>query len=119
MLTFYGTEIELFVEQVLTRDEGLSICCARDWMARRWLIVRVDDDPDNLAWLCVPISDRTMAAVLGGYATPRDAVQRSSTGTVELVVVDHGRAVPDRCLPWVDLPQQLLPADEGRLLPAA
>jgi hypothetical protein len=119
MLTFYGSEIELFVEQVLTRDDGLSICCARDWMARRWLIVRVDEDQDHLAWLCVPVSDRTMAAVVSGFATPRDAVQHSATGAVELVVVDHGRAVPDRCLFCADLPQQLLPPDEGRVLPAA
>jgi hypothetical protein len=119
MLTFYGSEIELFVEQVLTRDHGLSICCARDWMAHRWLIVRVREDLDYLAWLCVPVSDRTMAAVVSGCASPRDVVQHSATGTVELVVVDHGRAVPDRCLLGADLPQQLLPPDEGRVLPAA
>jgi hypothetical protein len=119
MLTFYGTEIELFVEQVLTRDDGLRLCCARDWMAHRWLIVAVDEDPHHLAWLCVPVSDRTLAAVVSGYATPRDAVQRSATGTVDLVVVDHGRAVPDRCLLCADLPHQLLPADEVRMRPAA
>jgi hypothetical protein len=27
-----------------------------------------------------------------------DAVRHSATGTVELVAIHHGRAVPDRCL---------------------
>ena len=62
MLTFYGTEIELFVEQVLARDHGPSLCCARDWTASQWVIVRVDEDRDHLAWLCAPVSAQTMQA---------------------------------------------------------
>jgi hypothetical protein len=119
MLTFYGTDAELFVDQVLARDHGLSLCSARDWTAHRWLIVRVDQDPDHLAWLCVPVSERTMAAVVSGRAAPRDAVQHSATGTVDLVVVDHGRAVPDRCFVSADVPPHLLPPDGHPVLSAA
>jgi hypothetical protein len=119
MLTFYGTEIELFVEQELTRDDGLSLCCARDWTAHRWLIIRVDEDLDHLAWMCVPVSERTMAAVVTGRASLMDAAQHSSTGTVDLVVVDHGRAVADRRLPCLNIPQGLLPSDCRRVPYAA
>jgi hypothetical protein len=119
MLTFYGTEIELFVEQKLTRGDGLSLCCARDWTAHRWLIIRVDEDVDHMAWMCVPVSEATMAAVVSGRASLRDAVQHSTTGTVDLVVVAHGQAVPDRCLPCVDIPPRLLPSDDRRVPYAA
>jgi hypothetical protein len=119
MLTFYGSEIELFVEQELARDHGLRLCCARDWSAHRWLIIRVDEDLDHLAWMCVPVSERTMTAVVSGRASLKDAVHHSTTGTVALVVVDHGRAVADRCLPCVDIPQGLLPSDDCRVPDAA
>jgi hypothetical protein len=119
MLTFYGFEIELFVEKVLARHDGPCLCCARDWTARRWLIVRVAANPDHLAWLCVPVSERVMAAVLSGRAAPRDAVQHSATGTVEVVIVDCGSAVPDRCIPCADIPEAMLPAYERGVLSAA
>jgi len=119
MLTFYGHEIELLVEKVLVRNNGPSLCCAWDETAHRWLIVRVDADPDHLAWLCVPVSERAMAAVASRRAAPRDAIRHSATGAVELVVVDHGRAVPDQCLLCSDIPRHLLPADDRRVLSAA
>jgi hypothetical protein len=115
MLTFYGTDMELFVERELARDDGLSLCCARDWTAHRWLIIRVDDDPDHLAWMCVPVSERTMLAVITGSASLKDVVEHSTTGTVDLVVVDHGRAVADRQLPCVDIAEGLLPGVGGRV----
>jgi hypothetical protein len=119
MLTFCGYETELFVETVLARDNGPRLCCARDWTGDQWLIVSVDDDPDHLAWLCVPVSEHAMEAVLSGRATPRDASQHSATGTVDLVVIDHGRAIPDRCLLCASIPEQLFPADNCRVLSAA
>jgi hypothetical protein len=119
MLTFYGSEVELFVEQVLTRDNGPSLCCARDWTACQWLIVRVDEDRDHLAWLCVPVSAQTMQAVVSGRAAPRYALQHSATGTVELVVVDHGAALPDRRLKCADIPKELLPTADLPTLSAA
>jgi hypothetical protein len=119
MLTFYGSEVELFVEQVLARDHGLSLCRARDWNARQWLIVRVDEDRDHLAWLCAPVSAQTLEAVVSGRAAARYAVQHSATGTVDLVVVDHGTAVPDRRLTCADIPEELLRSAEHRVPSAA
>jgi hypothetical protein len=119
MLTFYGHEIELFVEKVLDRNNGPVLCRARDGTAHQWLIVRVDADPEHLAWLCVPVSERAMAAVADGHAAPRDVIQHSATGAVDLVVVDHGRTIPDRCLLCSEIPTHLLPADDRPVLSAA
>jgi hypothetical protein len=119
MLTFYGHEVELFVEQVLARDNGPRICCARDWNARQWLIVRVDEDRDHLAWLCAPVSPQTLEAVMTGRAAAIYAVQHSPTGTVDLVVVDHGTAVPDCRLTCRDIPEELLRSADQRVPSAA
>jgi hypothetical protein len=98
MLTFYGFDLELFVEEVLDRGNWPTLCCARDFRGGQWLIVQVDDDPDSLAWMCAPVSQRAIRAVRDGYCAPADVLCHSATGTVELVTVEHGRAVPDRCL---------------------
>src|SRR5262245_19116948 len=103
MLRFCGFELELFVEDVLTRSDGPTVCRARDFTGDQWLIVQINDDPAHLAWLCAPVSDRAIRAITSGRADPMDAVRHSATGTVELVAVEEGRAVPDRCLlgEWV------------------
>jgi hypothetical protein len=119
MLMFYGCEIELSVETVVARRDGPGLCCARDRAGNHYLIVKVDDDPDHLAWLCVPVSERAMQAVLSGRATPRDAIRHSATGTVDLVVVDQGQAVPDRCLLGADIPEYLPLAGDYRVPIAA
>ena len=119
MLIFFGFEIELFVDEVLARRDAPTLCCARDSTGRQWLIVEVDEDPVHLAWLCVPVSERAMKAVVSGRASPWDAVRHSATGTIDLVVVDHGRAVPDICLLCASIPEHLLLADDRRVLSAA
>ena len=119
MLIFCGFEIQLCVEHILARDHGPRLCCARDGTAQQWLIVKVAEDPDLLAWLCVPVSERAMRAVEEGRATSRDAAQHSATGVVELVAVEHGRAVPDSCLLCADIPEELLPAADFSVLSAA
>jgi hypothetical protein len=119
MLIFCGFDIQLYVEQILVRDSGPRLCYARDCTAQQWLIVKVAEDPDLLAWLCVPVSERAMRAVEEGRATSRDAAQHSATGVVELVAVEHGRAVPDSCLLCADIPEQLLPAADFSVLSAA
>jgi hypothetical protein len=119
MLTFCGSDIELVIDTVLARGDWPDLCFARDFTGVHWMIVQVDDDPVHLAWLCAPISDRAMQEVASGRATPRDAVSHSATGTVELVTVDHGRAVPDRCLLCASVPQHLLPPAERRVAAAA
>ena len=119
MLTFCGFEIELAVEEIEARDDGPGVCSARDWSGHQWLIVSVDRDPNHLAWLCVPVSQQAMDSVLSARASLRDVARHSCTGTVELVVVDHGHAVPDRCILCSDLPEQLLPNDNRVLRSAA
>ncbi len=98
MLRFCGFDLELLVDDVISRQEGPVLCEAHDEAGARWLIVQVDDDEDHRAWLCAPVSPRCLRAVLDGQASPRDVLRHSATGTVELVTVDQGRAVPDRCL---------------------
>ena len=119
-LMFFGFEIELAVEAVLARDDGgPRVCAARDGTAQHWLIVRVDDDPDHLAWLCVPVSKRAMEAVLSGRGALKDVIRHSPTGTVDLVAVEHGRAVPDRCLLCASIAEHLIPAPDFPELVAA
>jgi hypothetical protein len=109
-LMFLGFEIELVVEAVLVRDDrGTRVCSAHDCTAQQWLIVKVSDEPAELAWLCAPVSERAIEAVLTGRGSLRDAIRHSATGTVDLVRVEHGQAVPDRCLLCPTIPEYLLP----------
>jgi hypothetical protein len=118
MLRFCGFDLELIVQAVLG-DQGSALYCARDFTGGQWLIAQVDDDPDHLAWLCAPMSDRAMNAIVNGHAYPRDAVRHSATGTVELVTIEHGQAVPDQCLLCANLPEHLLPKLDHRVAVAA
>src|SRR5436309_81490 len=88
MLRFCGFDLELIVQAVLSADQVPALYCARDFTGRQWLIAQVDDDPAHLAWLCAPISERAMRAIVNGQACPRDAVRHSLTGTVELVTIE-------------------------------
>jgi hypothetical protein len=105
MLTFCGYDIELSVEAVLVRRDWPEVCCGRDFTGVQWLIVQVDHDPLHLEWVCAPLSERAMEAVVRGHAVPWDALRHSATGTVEIVTVDHGRAIPDRCLLCASVPE--------------
>jgi hypothetical protein len=118
MLQFLGFDLELLVEGVLDDGTG-TVRWARSQSGEHWLIVPVDQDPDHLVWVCAPISVRALRAVATGRATTRDAVQHSATGTVEVVTVDHGRAVPDRCVCCGALPEELLPPVDPRVLVGA
>jgi hypothetical protein len=110
VLRFFGFDLELFVDDVLSRGSWPSVCCGRDFAGGHWLIVQVDEGPDQLAWICAPASEYAIQAVRDGHASPADVLRHSATGTVELVTTDHGRALPDRCLPCASLPPQLLSA---------
>jgi hypothetical protein len=119
-LMFFGFEIELVVDAVLNRDDrGTRLCSAHDRTAQQWLIVKVNDEPDDLAWLCVPVSERAIEAILTGRGSLRDAIRHSATGTVDLVRVEHGRAMPDRCLLCPSIPEHLLPPSNLAELVAA
>jgi hypothetical protein len=110
MMRFCGFDLDLSVETVFARQGGPGLCAARDCTGGQWLIACVDDDPNHLAWLCAPVSERGLQAVADGRAQVIDALRHSATGTVELVTVDHGRAVPDRCLLCAELPNYLVPS---------
>src|SRR2546423_1355562 len=110
MLMFCGFDLELAVEAILARGDASTLCQARDLTGGAWLILQVDDDPAHLAWLCAPVSERAIQAVRDGEASPRDGISHSATGTVELVVVDQGRAIPDRCLLCSDAGEHLRPS---------
>jgi hypothetical protein len=119
MLMFLGFDLELRIEVVVTRRDWPTVYSARDLTDRQWLIVQVEDDPDHLAWLCAPASARAIQAVLTGHASPFDVVRHSQTGTVELVRIDHGQAVPERCLLCSDLPRDLPRQSDCELAVAA
>jgi hypothetical protein len=111
MLIFCGFDLELVVQAVLARRCGPSLCLATDVTGSPWLIVQVQDDPDRQAWLCAQVSERAAGAVLEGRTEPSHALRHSATGTVDLVTVDHGRAVPDRRLVSWQIGKYLPPSD--------
>lgn len=118
MLKFFGFDLELFVDGALLGHNSL-VRSATSFQGEHWLIVQVDENPDHLVWVCAPISARALREVTLGRATMRDAVRHSMTGTVEVVTVDHGRAVPDRCFCCDAIPEELLPASDRRVLARA
>jgi hypothetical protein len=111
MLRFCGFDLELLVDDVISREEWPALCEAHDEAGAHWLIVQVDANQDHPAWLCAPVSQRAIRAVLDGLASPQDVLRHSATGTVELVAVEQGRAVPDRCLLCSELAERLTPAE--------
>jgi hypothetical protein len=119
MLRFCGFDLELFVEDALKRGDWPSLCCARDITGSQWLIVQVDDDPAHPAWLCAPLSERAMRAVREGQCAPTDVLCHSATGTVELVTIEYGRVVPDRCLLCEGVQEYLRPRSDHRAAIAA
>lgn len=108
MLTFCGYDLDLTVMEVLRRDHGDPVLCsAVDFCGQHWLIIGIDPDPDHLSWLCAPASSRAIDLVAVGGADAGDVARHSNTGWVELVTTDHGRALPDRCVPCAHLPTAL------------
>jgi hypothetical protein len=118
MLWFLGSNLELVVDQVLGRRDP-TVRSAHDCEGHRWLVVQVDHNPDRLAWVCAPASLRALREVATGRATLRDVLRHSRTGTVEVVTVERGRSVPDRCLCCADIPEDLLTPIDTRFVIAA
>jgi hypothetical protein len=119
MTTFCGYDLELSADAALGDVPGVTVRPGSDREGGRWLIVGIDEDPEHLVWVCVPVSARALHEVVRGHASVRDVVRHSLTGTVEVVAVVQGRAVPDRCLLCADLPDELLPPIEARVRLAA
>jgi hypothetical protein len=107
VLRFCGFDLELVVDDILARRDWPNICGAHDSTGSRWLIVHVDHDPDHLTWMCAQVTERAIRALLAGRAEPTDVLRHNATGTVELVTVDHGRAIPDRCILCQNLTEHL------------
>jgi hypothetical protein len=118
MLCFLGFDLELVVDHILDPRDSM-VRSAHDPEGERWLVVQVDDNPDRLAWVCAPASLRALREVASGRATLRDALRHSLTGTVEVVTVEHGRSVPDRCLCCAAIPEDLLNPTHTRTVLAA
>jgi hypothetical protein len=122
MLRFCGSDLELVVEGMLppeARGGWPAVYSALDGDGRHWLVVQVDDNPLHLDWLCAPITDRALQAVVEGRGTPADALRHSSTGTAERVTIERGRAVPDRCLLGAQVAERLSALPGGPALVAA
>ena len=122
MLRFCGFDLELVVEDLLppeARGGWPVVYSARDGDGNSWLIVQVDDDPLHMAWLCAPISERALVAVVAGRGAPTDALRHSLTGSAELVTIHQGRALPDRCLLGAQVTEELSAAPCGPALVAA
>jgi hypothetical protein len=118
VLKFLGFQLELFVD-VEIDDAVAPVRTARSFLGELWLIVPVDCDPNHLVWVCAPITVRALEEVRIGRATVRDALCHSASGSVEVVTVDHGRAVPDRWLLCSALSEELLPGGDPGTLVAA
>jgi hypothetical protein len=119
VLTFLGYELELSEVGVISDDDDHSIRYGTDDEGCQWLIVEADGDPDHLVWVCAPVTSRMLAEVESGRAAPWDALRHSATGMAEVVVIDHGRAVPDHCVFGAELdPKRVVDPGGGRSLAA-
>jgi hypothetical protein len=119
VLTFLGYELELSEVGVISDDEEHVVRYGTDDEGGQWLIVEVDGNPDHLVWVCAPVTSRMLAEVEAGRAQPWDALRHSSTGMAEVVVIDHGRGVPDHCVRGAELaPDRVIDPGGGRTLAA-
>lgn len=104
MLRFCGFDLELFVEEAITRPlDGPATYRATDGDGDDWLIVQAPGTGPDLSWWCAPATRRAAALVASGRAAPTDAVLHSRTGWVEVVRVVDGHAVPDRRVSCAEL----------------
>jgi hypothetical protein len=78
-----------------------------------------EEEAGRLVWVCAPVTVRMLEEVAAGRADAWDAVLCSITGMVDVVVVDDGRAVPDRCVRSADLNPSYLSAYNRHLTLAA
>ena len=114
MLHFLSYELDLTVQEVLSREDGLKLCVARDDSGQQWLLYRAAANDNTQVWLCAPTSGRAVDCVRGGHCSVKDALRHSLTGLVE--VVTFGRdGCQDRGVRCTDIPAELLSAASWRL----
>jgi hypothetical protein len=109
MLFFLGFDLEMTIDRVLIEADGPQLCAGTDRSGQRWLVFRSRSDRKESLWLCSPITNRALRLVETGRSAPRDALQHSSTGLVEVVSCVTEGAVPERCLVCGEIPETLLP----------
>jgi hypothetical protein len=84
-----------------------------------WLVVGVEENPERLVWVCAAVTARMLEEVAAGRADAWDAIRHSITGMVDIVTIENGQAVPDRCVRSADLnPAYLTDLDVGLTLAA-
>jgi hypothetical protein len=109
MMHLLGYHLELVIDSVLARQEGPVLCAAHNAQGQLWLVYRAAPGPSTTTWMCSPVSERALRAVVSRGSEPRDAMRHSLTGTVDILQTIEGRAVPDRCVPCAQIPEELLP----------
>jgi hypothetical protein len=119
MLRFLGYEIELFAVGVISDADGFGIRYGTDLNGGHWLIVGGEQSTQRQVWVCAPVTVRMLEEVAAGRASAWDAARRSISGMVDVIEIDNGRAVPDRCVRTADLNPDSPWATEGRLTLAA
>jgi len=116
MLRFLGFELSLEVDEVLQECDGPRLFAGHDESGQPWLVAEVWRSAVNAKWLCAPQSPRALECVRSGRAQIRDALRHSSDGTVVMVTVERAVMVDDHVLLCAELPDDLLPAGDWRLL---
>jgi hypothetical protein len=117
MLRFLGSDLSLVVDEVLQQWDGPRLFAGHDESDRSWLVAEVWRSPVNAKWLCAPQSRRALEYVRCGRAPVRDALRHSIDGTVVLVTVERALMIGDHVLLCANLPDDLLPAADWRLIP--
>jgi hypothetical protein len=119
MLTFFGYELELNVLGVITDRDGHNVRYGADLYGGHWLIVGIEEDTEHLVWVCAPVTVRMLEEVAANRAATWDAVRHSVTGMVDVVAIENGRAVPDRCVRSADVNPAYLTDLDSSLTAAA
>jgi hypothetical protein len=114
MLHFLSYDLDLMVQEVLSHEDGLKLCVARDDSGQQWLLYRAVSDDDTQVWLCAPTSGRALDCVRRGHCSVNDALRHSLTGLVEVVTFRRG-GCQDRGVRCTDIPDELLSAVSWRL----
>jgi hypothetical protein len=118
MLRFLGSDLSLEVDEVLQQWDGPRLFAGHDESGQPWLVAEIWRSPVNAKWLCARLSPRALEQVRCGRAPVRDALRHSIDGTVVLVAVEADTMVGDHVLLCGQLPDDILPAADWRLIPA-
>ncbi len=99
MLHFLGRDIDIDVDQILRLSGGLpAVCAGSDANGQRWLLIKLSHGPDEIRWVCSPVTDPVVVQVVSGRAAPADVVRHSCTGWVELVTFHPGEPPTESCV---------------------